>query len=190
MMVAGFASLGTTAGGAAASWSRVRVPSSWTRSTRKRLAWGDLVQAMVSCPTDKATSGSGIASEAQPTRAKAIQAWRMAGGSITRSGRARRNRKHGAAVRAKLGAMPLPAVEVDPIGGVVRAVGDDPRRVEALARDLTRPAERRLAAFRLAPLDDDDPPSAHIERIRRAQELIAAGDLYQVNLARRVRFVV
>jgi anthranilate/para-aminobenzoate synthase component I len=79
-------------------------------------------------------------------------------------------------------------IEVDPSRGFVRVVGDDARRVASLARDAARPFDRRPAAVRFARLDDDDPPPAHVERIRRAQELIAAGDLYQVNLARRLRF--
>jgi anthranilate/para-aminobenzoate synthase component I len=82
-------------------------------------------------------------------------------------------------------------VEVDAARGIVRVVGDDARRVEALARDvMALPPSRRSGRVRLTPLDDDDPPEAHVERIRRAQELIAAGDLYQVNLARRLRFTV
>jgi anthranilate/para-aminobenzoate synthase component I len=80
-------------------------------------------------------------------------------------------------------------VEVDATRGLVRVVGDDVPRVESLARAvLAGPSRERPSAVRLVPLDEDDPPAAHVERIRRAQELIAAGDLYQVNLARRLRF--
>jgi anthranilate/para-aminobenzoate synthase component I len=80
-------------------------------------------------------------------------------------------------------------VEIDIAGGVVRVVGDDARRVDALAKHLTRgPTEFRPGAIQLRALDGDDPPAAHVDRIRRAQELIARGDLYQVNLARRLRF--
>jgi anthranilate/para-aminobenzoate synthase component I len=61
-----------------------------------------------------------------------------------------------------------------------------------MARELrAAPIVRRdRASVRLQPLEEDDPPHAHVERIRQAQELIRAGDLYQVNLARRLRFAV
>jgi anthranilate/para-aminobenzoate synthase component I len=70
------------------------------------------------------------------------------------------------------------------------------RRVFAVGRDLT--AVERLArlvrAARPAPEPDvavsvaeDEPPARHAERIAAALELIARGDLYQVNLARRLR---
>jgi len=65
------------------------------------------------------------------------------------------------------------------------------RRVDALARELNlRTNDRRPSTTRLRALDAGEPPEAHIERVRRAQELISAGDLYQVNLARRLRFEV
>jgi anthranilate/para-aminobenzoate synthase component I len=39
-------------------------------------------------------------------------------------------------------------------------------------------------------LPDEESASAHIERVREALRLIAAGDLYQVNLARRIQLTV
>ncbi|MET0591583.1 MAG: anthranilate synthase component I family protein [Polyangiaceae bacterium] len=80
-------------------------------------------------------------------------------------------------------------IDVDPVRGVVRVVGDDARKVAELASELRAgPVVRRARApVRLEVLPNDDPPEAHLERIRRAKELIAAGDLYQVNLARRER---
>ncbi|HEX9298025.1 MAG TPA: anthranilate synthase component I family protein [Polyangiaceae bacterium] len=82
-------------------------------------------------------------------------------------------------------------IEVDPGLGLVRVVGDDASRVRELARELARGTSRRRprGPVRLRPLPDDD-PRAHVQRVRRAQELIRAGDLYQVNLARRQRFAV
>jgi anthranilate/para-aminobenzoate synthase component I len=81
-------------------------------------------------------------------------------------------------------------VEVDPAQGVVRVVGDRAPKVEALARAIGRPAaarpESRFAT--LKPLPEEDAPREHIERVRKAKQLIRAGDLYQVNLARRSRF--
>jgi len=80
-------------------------------------------------------------------------------------------------------------VEIDEDSGIVRVVGDDRRRVEALAREFVTALEPwRPRNARLSPLEQDDPPAAHLDRICAAQELIAAGDLYQVNLARRLRF--
>ena len=82
--------------------------------------------------------------------------------------------------------------EIEPGGGLVRVVGDDQNRVAAMAAairraPMARPARRPV---RVRALEDDDPPSAHLDRIRSAQELIRAGDLYQVNLARRRRFAI
>jgi anthranilate/para-aminobenzoate synthase component I len=82
-------------------------------------------------------------------------------------------------------------IDVDPMHGVVRVVGDDARKVAELARAVGGREERRpRASVRLDRLPTDDPPDAHVDRIRRAKELILAGDLYQVNLARRERYRV
>jgi anthranilate/para-aminobenzoate synthase component I len=79
-------------------------------------------------------------------------------------------------------------VEVDPSEGRVMVVGDDAPRVRALAADLRSGRQRGTDGARLEALPADEAPSAHVARVRRAKELIAAGDLYQVNLARRLRF--
>jgi anthranilate/para-aminobenzoate synthase component I len=80
-------------------------------------------------------------------------------------------------------------VEVDATAGIVRVVGDRAHRVEALARDIAGgAATREKRPPKLLPLPDLDPPREHIERVRKAKQLIRAGDLYQVNLARRSRF--
>jgi len=83
-------------------------------------------------------------------------------------------------------------IDIDIARGIVRVVGDDVARVERLARELRAGGlvRRDRGPARLVPLEQDDPPAAHLERIRRANELISAGDLYQVNLARRQRFAV
>jgi anthranilate/para-aminobenzoate synthase component I len=57
------------------------------------------------------------------------------------------------------------------VGRLVRRLGSRPAPVRAVEVD----------AF------DDEPLRAHADRIRKAKALIAAGDLYQVNLARRIR---
>jgi anthranilate/para-aminobenzoate synthase component I len=81
------------------------------------------------------------------------------------------------------------AVEIDEAAGTVRVIGDDPPRVRALAAELKRAGDLpKAGGARLVAVELDEPASAHLARIRRAQELIAAGDLYQVNLARRLRF--
>lgn len=64
-------------------------------------------------------------------------------------------------------------------------IGDDHTAVERLAAALLRPA---VPSSHLGlEVIDDEPPSRHAARIIRARELIADGDLYQVNLARRLR---
>ncbi len=71
---------------------------------------------------------------------------------------------------------------VDHARGSVRAVGASAAR----CRDLARWAEAPEPARREVELDvlDAEPCEAHEARVARAIELIYAGDLYQVNLAR------
>jgi anthranilate/para-aminobenzoate synthase component I len=75
----------------------------------------------------------------------------------------------------------------------VLVAGDDPGAVSRLCA-LLRAANSNGApdrpAARLEPLTEDDAPEAHIGRVGRALELIARGEIYQVNLARRLRFAV
>jgi anthranilate/para-aminobenzoate synthase component I len=81
-------------------------------------------------------------------------------------------------------------VEVDQDRGVVRVIGEEPRRVDRLAAHLGQALATTSGPTRLVPLGPDEAPSSHVARVRRAQELIQAGDLYQVNLARRLRFAL
>lgn len=71
----------------------------------------------------------------------------------------------------------------------VRIIGDDAESVKSLARRLSEnsapPANHN---FQLQLQPDDE--TAHLNRIRRALEHIRAGDVYQVNLARRFDFQV
>jgi anthranilate/para-aminobenzoate synthase component I len=70
----------------------------------------------------------------------------------------------------------------------VRVVGDDRARVDELARRIRhagRPTEARVE-----PMTGTEPDAAHAARIARALELIAEGEIYQVNLARRLDFRV
>ncbi len=66
----------------------------------------------------------------------------------------------------------------------VRVVGDDSEAVAALAGRL-RGSAPSGAPVELAALGAFEAPELHRARIRRALEHIRAGDLYQVNLARR-----
>jgi anthranilate/para-aminobenzoate synthase component I len=71
---------------------------------------------------------------------------------------------------------------VDHRAGTVRAVGASAARCRDLARRAGTPAPAPPRARRRAL--GGEAPEAHRERVRRAVELIYAGDLYQVNLAR------
>jgi anthranilate/para-aminobenzoate synthase component I len=80
-------------------------------------------------------------------------------------------------------------VVVDHREGTVTAVGhrrEDAVRLAEKVREAlgaaARPAPRRLALS----VSDFDAPERHLERIVRAKELIFAGELYQVNLARKL----
>jgi anthranilate/para-aminobenzoate synthase component I len=70
----------------------------------------------------------------------------------------------------------------------VRVVGEDRERVQELAARLREPA--RPTRVELTPDGAFEPKPLHEARIRRALEHIRAGDLYQVNLARRFEFHV
>jgi len=72
----------------------------------------------------------------------------------------------------------------------VRVIGDDSDAVAALAARLRQPASSPLPPLELAPLGAFEDPELHRARIRCALEHIRAGDLYQVNLARRFDFRV
>jgi anthranilate/para-aminobenzoate synthase component I len=74
---------------------------------------------------------------------------------------------------------------VDHATGEVAVVGDDEGAVASLAGRLATRASRPLS-FELRLVPPDEPDEAHVERVREALRLIAAGDLYEVNLARRI----
>lgn len=65
-----------------------------------------------------------------------------------------------------------------------RTAADVARLARQLAGSLRPPAPLHLEVA------DDEPPHWHLERVRAAKELIARGDLYQVNLARRLRLAL
>jgi len=75
-------------------------------------------------------------------------------------------------------------VTIDHRSGEVLVVGDDARAIDRLAKAArARPHPARAVELLLT---DADPKEAHLERVARARELILDGDLYQVNLARRI----
>jgi anthranilate/para-aminobenzoate synthase component I len=75
---------------------------------------------------------------------------------------------------------------VDHATGTVALVGDDDASVAALHRALVSGSRAEAGAFALRAQPADEPAEAHLERVRAALALIAAGDLYEVNLARRI----
>ena len=82
-------------------------------------------------------------------------------------------------------------VRVDHATGEVAVVGDDERSVDAPGRAVSGRWRRRQPRFRAPPSCPPTSPSeAHLERVRAALRLIAAGDLYEVNLARRIPMAV
>jgi len=89
-------------------------------------------------------------------------------------------------------------VRVDHATGEVAVEADDARAAAALGRAVERgggegePPGRRGAksGFAVSVLPDDEPEQAHLERVRAALRLIAAGDLYEINLARRIPLAV
>jgi anthranilate/para-aminobenzoate synthase component I len=83
----------------------------------------------------------------------------------------------------------FPAVAVvDHEAGRVTVVGDDERTEGALAARLRSNVAAAPQPATLRLLADEEPSSVHEDRIREALRLVAAGDLYQVNLARRLSF--
>jgi anthranilate/para-aminobenzoate synthase component I len=74
-------------------------------------------------------------------------------------------------------------LSIDHRTGEVLCVGDDPACVRELARAASVDVARVEASVRLV---REEPPERHAERIREALSRIAAGHLYQVNLARRL----
>ena len=81
-----------------------------------------------------------------------------------------------------------PAVAV--VTDRVLVVGDDRASVAHLAELLTRPAARAPAPVSISLAEAPESGQLHEHRVRRALELIAAGELYQVNLARRFKLRV
>ena len=74
------------------------------------------------------------------------------------------------------------------VDGEVRVLGDDPQAVRELSARLLEPRPPAPVSVRLAaPLEA---ASAHVARIERALAEIQRGNVYEVNLARRLEVVV
>lgn len=103
-------------------------------------------------------------------------------------------------LEGKLDARPLPLVSrplwlrypalarVEP--GRVVLGGDDPEAVRMLGERLVRGVNREPVPVRVGALEPFEPGVLHATRVRRALGHIEAGDLYQVNLARRLTLSV
>ncbi len=80
-------------------------------------------------------------------------------------------------------------VRVDHFTGEVLVVGDDGPAVASLARAVLRGGRghaRSEEGPKLRVLPPDEPEMRHADRVREVLRLIAAGDVYEVNLARRI----
>jgi anthranilate/para-aminobenzoate synthase component I len=74
---------------------------------------------------------------------------------------------------------------IDPTS--VAVLGDDAAAIRDLARSLCEPCDDQPLPAALEFNEALEADAVHVARIERALELIAAGELYQVNLARRFR---
>jgi anthranilate/para-aminobenzoate synthase component I len=75
------------------------------------------------------------------------------------------------------------------VGERVSVVGDDAARVKALSEQLLATPDPSSSPVRLELLAGEA-PARHAERVRAALELIRQGEIYQVNLARRLELEV
>jgi anthranilate/para-aminobenzoate synthase component I len=79
-------------------------------------------------------------------------------------------------------------VRIDRATGRVVVEADDAERALRLERAVLAGLGRSAARndFTLGPLQKEEPEASHVERVRAVLALIARGDVYQVNLARRL----
>ena len=77
-------------------------------------------------------------------------------------------------------------LRVEHATGQVVLEADDAGAADRMLARLAAPARTPLPVT-LSAASTDDPDEAHAARIRRALDYIAEGDVYQVNLARRIR---
>ncbi len=79
-------------------------------------------------------------------------------------------------------------VRIDHVTGAVTAVGETEGAVARLVERVMEAAPRPVPVPMELQVPEPDPRDelAHVERVRAALDLIARGDLYEVNLARRI----
>ena len=77
---------------------------------------------------------------------------------------------------------------VDHLTGRVIVEADDTAAAARLAGALRRRASRTSVEPALVPMPTSDSAEAHVERVREVLRLIVRGDVYQVNLARRLEY--
>lgn len=77
-------------------------------------------------------------------------------------------------------------VRIDHLTGAVSLEADDEAAASRLLGVLGRSRAPAPGGFELRPLPGDEPDQAHVDRVGEALRLIAEGDLYLVNLARRI----
>jgi anthranilate/para-aminobenzoate synthase component I len=83
-----------------------------------------------------------------------------------------------------------PAVlRIDHHTGAVCVEAESDAAADRLVQTLAR-ARGAASGFELRLVDPRETGAAHVARVRRALELIAAGDLYEVNLARRIDMTI
>ncbi len=75
----------------------------------------------------------------------------------------------------------------DHAAGTVLVVGESARAAEVFAASVKRAAGVVSAAELHVAVEEEEPAAWHAERVAAARALILRGDLYQVNLARRLR---
>lgn len=75
----------------------------------------------------------------------------------------------------------------DHAAGTVLVVGESARAAEAFAASVMRAAGVGAAGELQVAVEEEEPAAWHAERVAAARALILRGDLYQVNLARRLR---
>jgi para-aminobenzoate synthetase component 1 len=79
-------------------------------------------------------------------------------------------------------------VRVDHRSGVVAIEADDARAASRLERALRAGMGARSGDAELTPLPPEELEHRHVDRVREVLRFIARGDVYQVNLARRLSY--
>ena len=161
----------------------------------ERPSFGGPYSYVAACPDRASSELDPFTSDAPPLSGAFADAPRWIGALPYEAFRAleradyRRPDRRGAPRLAATRWLRFPAVlRIDAQNGEVLAIGESERTVQILA-DAARGAAPKLEVLRVT-VSDADPPEHHLARVARARELILAGDLYQVNLARQLDVVL